>query len=323
MNSLLKFSACLLTLMVSILSCEKDRNPISSHGFDDGSGNTPQYNEASADSILFTSSRTIGTSFIPSVHIMYKDGSGIRSLTNEWFTFGATWSPDRWKILFITDASFNEPERGLYIMDANGKNKERLTPIGEDVWYGAFSPDGNHIAYIVLNDNGKGKIRIMDSDYSNPQNITGNFGQLRRLSWSRDSRRIAFGGFLSGSGDKIYIVNKDGTGTSVLFNFNHACYSPAWSPTEDKIAFKSFAQIGDTYYSQIFTYNVSTHEIKQITFDEMLHHSPSWSPDGTKLVFSAQLPGSNPKTIYMMDADGNNIEKLTDDSAEDFSPCWQ
>lgn len=322
MKTLINFSVCLFILMVTLSSCEKDTNPISIGDTDDDLGNNLQYNEAYTDSILFTSSRAIGTSFAPSVHIMYKDGSGIRSLTTEWFTFGASWSPDRWKILFITDASFNEPERGLYIMDANGNNKERITPIGEDVWYGAFSPDGKHIAFVVLNDNGNGKIRIMNSDYSNPRDITGYFGQLRKLTWSRDSRRIAFGGFQSGEGDKIYIVSINGYGLSSLFYFYYGCYSPAWSPKEDKIAFQSFARIGDTHYSQIFIYDISTHEIKQITFDQTLHHSPSWSPDGTKLVFSAQLPGINPAAIYMSDADGSNMTKLTDDAGQDYSPCW-
>lgn len=322
MKYLIKFSVYLITLMAVLFSCEKDTNPISSNEFNNDLGNTPQYNEAYADSILFTSSRGIGTSFKPSIHIMYKDGSGIRSLTKEWFTFGASWSPDRWKILFITDASFNEPERGLFVMDANGNNKERLTPIGEDVWYGAFSPDGNYIAYIVLDDNGRGKIRIMNSDFSDPKDITGYFGQLRKLTWSRDSKRIAFGGFLSGGGDKIYIVNINGSGLSPLFNIYYGCYSPAWSPKADIIAYQSFANIGGTHYSQIFTFNISTDEIKQITSDQKLHHSPSWSPDGTKLVFSSQLPGNNPDAIYMIDVDGNNLKKLTDDSAEDYSPCW-
>ncbi|MCB0541618.1 MAG: PD40 domain-containing protein, partial [Bacteroidetes bacterium] len=290
--------------------------------FIDNTGNIPQYNEAYADSILFTSSRGIGSSFIPSIHIMYKDGSGIRSLTSEWFTFGASWSPDRWKVLFITDASFNEPERGLYVMDLNGNIKERLTPIGEDVWYGSYSPDGNHIAYIVLDDNGRGKIRIMSSDYSNPRDITGYFGQLRKLTWSRDSKSIAFSGFISGGGEKIYIVNIDGSGTSSLFNYFYGCYSPAWSPKEDLIAFQSFASIGGTHYSQIFTYNISTKKIKQITSEQKFYNNPSWSPDGLKLVASAQLPGTNPDAIYMMDANGDNIERLTDDSAQDYSPCW-
>jgi 3-oxoacyl-[acyl-carrier protein] reductase len=100
------------------------KNPLNTD-FDqkDWEGHAPNYNEACRDSILFTSNRHLGTAFAPSIYIMNKDGSGTRSLTKEWFTFGARWSPQKWKIIFVTDASFGKPERSLYrIIRHVGKN---------------------------------------------------------------------------------------------------------------------------------------------------------------------------------------------------------
>lgn len=123
-----------------VLSCEE--NSLDSNDIINWEGNFPNYNIAYKDSILFTSDRLLGRSFIPSVHIMYKDGSGMRGFINEWFTFNATWSPRKWKILFIADTSFCEPQRTLFMMDANGSNKKRILLVGEDVWYGRWSPEG-------------------------------------------------------------------------------------------------------------------------------------------------------------------------------------
>lgn len=38
---------------------------------------------------------------------------------------------------------------------------------------------------------------------------------------------------------------------------------------------------------------------------------PTWSPDGTKIAFIRSTPGSGRSDIYMMDADGSNLTRLT------------
>ncbi|MBU0495985.1 MAG: DPP IV N-terminal domain-containing protein [Chloroflexi bacterium] len=64
--------------------------------------------------------------------------------------------------------------------------------------------------------------------------------------------------------------------------------------------------------------------VKLLTPDLGLHGGPSWSPDGTRLVFdSAPVPwGSSPSEIYTMDTQGRNRVRLTDNSYEDYTPAW-
>jgi len=64
--------------------------------------------------------------------------------------------------------------------------------------------------------------------------------------------------------------------------------------------------------------------IRLLTPDLGLHVQPSWSPDGTRLVFcSAPLPrGSEPLDIYTMDTQGENLVRLTDNSYWDTAPAW-
>ena len=47
---------------------------------------------------------------------------------------------------------------------------------------------------------------------------------------------------------------------------------------------------------------------------------PAFSPDGSKIAFVSERDG-NPE-IYVMDADGSNAQRLTDDPAADADPAW-
>ncbi len=49
--------------------------------------------------------------------------------------------------------------------------------------------------------------------------------------------------------------------------------------------------------------------------------SPSWSPDGTRIVFTSGKDEQN-SDIYIMNADGSNPTRLTDNPASDRSPSW-
>jgi Tol biopolymer transport system component len=47
--------------------------------------------------------------------------------------------------------------------------------------------------------------------------------------------------------------------------------------------------------------------------------APSWSPDGTRILFSSHAGNSD---IYTIQADGSSLVRLTDDPARDYAPSW-
>jgi Tol biopolymer transport system component len=109
----------------------------------------------------------------------------------------------------------------------------------------------------------------------------------------------------------------------------------SWSPDTLKIVFQS-DRIPDTSFTarfQIWVMNSDGTNVGQLTFadtarDSITHHvkdttsnyQPAWSPNATKIVFGSTRD-SNPE-IYVMDPNGSNLVRLTNNPAADGQPVW-
>jgi hypothetical protein len=54
--------------------------------------------------------------------------------------------------------------------------------------------------------------------------------------------------------------------------------------------------------------------------DTRTDETPSWAPDGRKIVFSSQRRGRF--DLYVMDWNGENVERLTQDAGQNIQPAW-
>lgn len=100
-------------------------------------------------------------------YVIDADGSGEQQLL-DFPVLEPAWSPDGMRIAFGSD---HESFRGIYLMNADGENLQRLssTHYGENC--PDWSPDGAQITFASWRD-GDGEIYIMNSDGSNPQKLT-------------------------------------------------------------------------------------------------------------------------------------------------------
>ena len=117
--------------------------------------------------------------------------------------------------------------------------------------------------------------------------------------------RIVFTSLRDGNAE-IYVMDADGGNQENLTNHPADDRQPDWSPDGTKIA---FASSRDGIPSQIHVMDADGKNVIRLTDGRGGKRDPDWSPDGKKIAFSVD---DREDHIAVMDADGNNREKLED-----------
>jgi len=116
--------------------------------------------------------------------------------------------------------------------------------------------------------------------------------------------------------DELYMMDYDGQNqTRLTFNKTRD-YMPAWSADGKKIAFTSYKKLGE---AGLYLLDLEAGKITPVA-TRGTNFSPSFSPDAKKLAFCSTTDGN--AEIYVANADGKNIKRLTFNEATDTSPSW-
>lgn len=260
------------------------------------------------------------------IWVMHADGSNRVNLTNhDDDDVLPRWSPDGTKIAF---QSKRNGEWEIFVMNADGSDSRRLGVGGRAKW----SPDGSKILFdvarpdpwqhdpFIMNDDGSGRRKLADLP-----NLT-----TTSVSWSPDGTRVMLHGIVDDNWlMKIYVVNVDGSDlTDITKNltpakgFTNILPGP-WSPDGRRIVFSTLVNDwgrGGPVNSDIFVINTDGTNLVNLTNHPKTDIQPSWSPDGSKIVFTSVRDGNY--DIFTMDADGSNPINLTNHPADDANPSW-
>ena len=187
------------------------------------------------------------------------------------------------------------------------------------------------------NRDGNYEIYVMDINGDNPQNLTNHPHADINPSWSPDGQRIVFMSARDGHVDEghgspiyeIYAMDADGGNQQRLTNNLFADRSPSWSPDGQRIVFESDRDAGGNAHGiDIYVMDADGGNQQRLTNNLTEDRYPSWSPGGQRIVFSARRDGHVEHNldltyeIYVMDADGGNEQRLTNNRNNELSPVW-
>jgi len=214
--------------------------------------------------------------------------------------------------------AFDRDDGGIWTMDPDGSNQGLLTGDANDP---AWSSDGRRIAYgCRLNaSNFSADVCTANADGSS-ETVLGNFsgGGLHQPTWSPDGLRLAVD-----------------TATGCSF---HVCFSELWRINSndggDPIRLEAGAVpnwsvnglIAFTHYSINPPPGIWLVDPMRPGSSTKVPNSdgattPDWSPNGEQLVFSSFQEGIG-QEIYVIDRDGSNLVRLTNNSVNEYYPAW-
>ncbi|MEW6104648.1 MAG: hypothetical protein AB1630_12695 [bacterium] len=139
-------------------------------------------------------------------------------------------------------------------------------------------------------------------------------------NWSLDCKKIIFSG-----GDSIYIADANGDNIKKIVDIpsDEFASSISFFPDSKRILF-SFQSLKDKTKKGIYRMDIATRKWNRLTYNNIIKAShPCCSPDGSKIVFEGRSPSEKWQRIYIMDADGGNLHRLTKDDDPKRICEWQ
>jgi TolB protein len=173
------------------------------------------------------------------VYLINPDGTGLVNITRtptQWEE-SPTWSPDGRRILF---QMWGSPTSGLYVMNADGTQRKRLTSDDIFAHRGSWSPDGSRIVFeqFVAEQEGY-DLFLIDADGSNRVPLTNLPGTELNATWSPNGTTIVFQyypphySYWGPVKSEVYTIHPDGTALTNISrtpNANESLGANPWGP---------------------------------------------------------------------------------------------
>lgn len=287
--------------------------------------NRSAYDEINEVRIVFYSASQANTY---DIFTMKLDGTDIRQLTNtpNISEIAPSLSPTGDRIAYLQLASgetTDEIRYSLWVMDSSGQNPTMLVdnldiniyPQPVPVW----SPDSKYIAYNTQVPNQSNvwlyQIFLYNVETGVSTQFTDDILSSTYPSWMPDSETVIFR-------NRVGIWSKNirtGETTKVFDDRASVETHLAVSPDGNNVAFTYFTDTSASGNRDIYSLDLTTDGLQQITSHSGLDWMPRWHPDGNSIYFESHRDTGIP-SIWMANADGSGERQISSSNKAEYSP---
>jgi dipeptidyl aminopeptidase/acylaminoacyl peptidase len=228
-------------------------------------------------------------------------------------------SPDGGKIVFVRnfmDIMTDRPRSNLWIVNYDGSDLQPLTSGNHNYNSPRWSRDGGRLLY-ASNEEGATQLYVRWMGTGQVAKLTQLTESPRGLTWSPDGEWIAFSMFVPAPEAPLVELPAKPEGAE-------------WAPPARYIHSVQYRADGSGYlesgYTHLFVLPAEGGTPRQVTSGPFNHGgTPSWTPDGRTLVFSANRHDDweyerNNSEVYALSLEDGSLRALTDRFGPDDSP---
>lgn len=256
------------------------------------------------------------------IYRMNPDGSGVERLTDNP-------AEDSWPDIspngrYVAFASTRTGNREIFVLDLrDGTLLNVSQSTGDDNWP-RWSPNGHEIAF-HSNRDGNYEIYVVSADGTGLRRVTNNSLLDQWPDWSPNGKEIAFR-----RGVDVYAIDANGEELNPrrLTNLPTLDQMPAWSPNGKQIVFMSLREGYCSVFLMSAEGDTPEHPAVNLTpktpgnaNSAWCSRAPSWSRNGQQIYFQSFRPSTGGDVeLFVMNADGSGVQRLTVSTGEDGGP---
>jgi TolB protein len=197
-----------------------------------------------------------------------KQGSLVRLTNNDGYDAETTVSPDGKRLIFT---SHRDGGMGLYTMNVDGTDLQKVTRRKGYAGGAFFSPDGKWIVYRAFYPKTPEDVPVLDKLLN------------ERLL---EPMKCHF---------EIFVARPDGSEERALTSNGKANWAPSFHPDGKTIVFASNMDAAQPGRFSIYAMGVDGTGIRRLTTHDGFDSFPHFSPDGKKLIFISNRDGKDPR----------------------------
>ncbi|WP_229449890.1 Tol-Pal system beta propeller repeat protein TolB [Nitratireductor sp. B36] len=160
------------------------------------------------------------------------------------------------------------------------------------------------------------RLAIMDQDGANHRFLTDGRAIVLTPRFSPTRQEITYMSYEGGQ-PQVYLLQLETGQRELVGNFPGMTFAPRFSPNGQQIVMSLLRDDGN---SNIFAMDLRSRNTTRLTTSNAIDTSPSYSPDGSQIVFTSDRGGR--AQIYVMSASGGDAKRISFGDGTYSTPVW-